>query len=428
MTLEKVRKLKQCVTKQKQEKFRNKVSKIIIVYRVIFEVIEDGKRVNKGKSGFDTKAAAKAHLDELKDQYKHRTGIFVITPEPAPQLPKVLTFRTYAESYAEWKIKGIKSPKSFNHEIKILVDYFQDTPLNEIDFELITQFEREMREPYLVKRKIKATDRTINPITKRLKYESEFVDVEKNRSDSTVNLYIKRLKNLLYTAKRENKIDDRPDFHKVVKSENNKKTTDITFAEFERLLAVCTGDRKHLYLQVLCIYESSARLSEMKAIRKKDLNVETRMCEVIISKQKFGAKHREPRRCYFSRRLIEAIKADGYDQKSDNDFLFDTGDNKRAWKTAKKLAFNNMENADRKEKLLDLQMQRSLRKSAGINYDESEIREYVKEYQMGHAPDTTGGKHYREVKEKLQFEQFQKYEIYSNDERAKLQKAMTATG
>lgn len=428
MTLEKVRKLKQCVTKQKQEKFKNKVSKIIIVYRVIFEVIEGDKRPNKGKSGFDTKAAAKAHLDELKDAYKHQTGIFSPAPAPAPQMPKVLTFRAYAECYADWKIKEVKSPKTFNHEMKILVGYFADTPLSEIDYELITQFEREMREPYSVKRKIKATDRTINPITKRLKYESEFVDVEKRRSDSTVNLYIKRLKNLLYTAKRERKIDEQPDFHKVVKAENNKKTTAITFAEFERLLAACTDDREHLYLQVLCIFEASCRLSEMKAIKKKDLEIETQMCEVAISKQKFGAKYREPRRCYFPKILIEAIKADGYDQKSDNDFLFDTGDNKRAWKTAKKLAFGDTENADRKEKLLGLEMQRSLRKSAGVNYDESLIPDFVKEYQMGRSPSTVGGKHYREVKESVQFAQFQLYENYSKDERAKLQKAMTAAG
>lgn len=237
---------------------------------------------------------------------------------------------------------------------------------------------------------------------------------------STVNLYIKRLKNLLYTAKREKKIDEQPDFHKVIKAENNKKTTSITFAEFERLLAACTDDRKHLYLQVLCVYESSARLSEMKAIRKKDLKIETQMCSVNISKQKFGAKYREPRRCYFSRRLIEAIKADGFDDKSDNDFLFDTGDNKRAWKTAKKIAFGDTKNAERREKLLGLEMQRSLRKSAGVNYDESLIPDFVKEYQMGRSPSTVGGKHYREVKESVQFAQFQLYEDYSQRERAKL--------
>lgn len=190
MTLEKERKLKQCVTKQKQEKFKKKVAKIITVYRVIFEVIEDGKRINKGKSGFDTKATAKTHLEELKDAYKYKTGIFEPDPEPQPELPKVLTFRAYANSYADWKSKEVKSPKTFNHEMKVLIDYFQDTPLNEIDYELITQFEREMREPYSVKRKIRATEQTINPITKRLKYEFEFVDVEKIRSDSTVNLYI----------------------------------------------------------------------------------------------------------------------------------------------------------------------------------------------------------------------------------------------
>ncbi len=52
MKLEKERKLRQFVTKQKQEKHKNKiVVKVITVYRVIFEVREDSKRVNKGKSG-----------------------------------------------------------------------------------------------------------------------------------------------------------------------------------------------------------------------------------------------------------------------------------------------------------------------------------------------------------------------------------------
>ncbi len=379
------------------------------------------KELIRVRAEFDTKAAAKAHLDELKDAYKHKTGIFTPAPTPKPQLPKVLTFRAYANSYADWKGKEVKSPKTFNHEMKVLVDYLQDTPLNEIDYELITQFEREMREPYLVKRKIRATEQTINPITKRLKYESDFVDVEKKRSDSSVNLYIKRLKNLLYTAKRERKIDERPDFHKVIKAENNKPTTAITFAEFERLLAACTDDRAHLYLQALCIFESSCRLSEMKAIKKKDLNIESQMCLVNISKQKFGAKFREPRRCYFPKILVDAIFADGYHEKADNDYLFDTRDNKRAWKTAKKLAFADAENAERREKLLGLEMQRSLRKSAGVNYDEALIPDFVKEYQMGRSPSTVGGKHYREVKENVQFAQFQLYENYSQRERAKLQ-------
>lgn len=422
MILEKEKKLRQFVTKQKQKKIKKGLVKKGLVYRVIFEWKDDEGIRQKplGKSGFDTRADAKKYLEELKLAYANRTGIFEPAPEPQPELPKLITFRAYAKPYLE-KLENNTKSKSHKSDMKVLVNYFGDTPLNDIDYELITQFEQEMRHTPVEKEiTVRATELTRNPKTNRMRYEVTKQKVEKKLSDSTVNHYVKRLRHLLYTAKRERKIDEKPDFHEAIKPENNKETTAITFAEFERLLAVCTDKRAHLYLQVLCIFEAGTRISEYKAIRKKDLDINSRFCWVNISKQKKNTKQRPPRRCYFSKRLVDAIIADGFENKSDNDFLFDTGDPKKVWATAKRLAFGDTENAERRIKLLDLQMQRSLRKSAATHYLESRILEYVLEYQLSHAPSSISRKHYQEISENLQFQEFQRYEYYSGLERERL--------
>ncbi len=356
--------------------------------------------------------------------YAKNTGFFALPePEHKPEIPKVLTFRMYAKSYSDKKITDVKSERTFKYEMNVLLDYFADTPLCEIDFELISQFEIDMRKPYKVIRKIRTDRKVLNPKTNRKKAVIDKVKIEKIRSDSTVNHLIKRLRNMLYTAKREKKIDEQPDFHLIVKPENPSETITISFAELEKLLSVCTN--KHLYLQVLCIYETGGRISEVKAIKKRDLNIKTQICKVEISKQKKYAKYRKPRNVYFSKRLIAAILADDFDKKSDDDFIF-IGDTNDDFNKAKILAFTDTENPTRRAELLEMQMQKSLRKSARTNYLNARILEYVADYQLSHAPNSISRKHYQEISEELMFEEFQRYEDYSTRERAKLQKAMTA--
>ena len=258
-----------------------------------------------------------------------------------------------------------------------------------------------------------------------MRYEKTTETIETKLSDSTVNLFIKRLKNIIYSAWRSSKISEHPQkiFHKAIKSEKPKKaTTAIDFPECEQLLAICTDERAHLFLQVLCIFSAACRLSEMRGIRKRDLDIETQFCMVEISKQKHEAKYREPRRCYFSKRLIAAIIADGFHDKSPDDFLFDQRDHKRSWATALRLAFRDTPDEERRENLIDLDLQRSLRKSARIHYNRAGMLENVIDYQMSHAPTTTGRKHYDEVTEEEQLREFLRYEEFSAAEREKLRK------
>lgn len=371
---------------------------------------------------------AKKQATQWTLDYAKNKGFFaplVIEPEPV----KVLTFREYAESYAVWKINEIKSVKTFNGEMKKLIDRFGKMPLAAIDYDEIKLFRSELETPIEKKVTTKSPFLTLNPETNRMRYEKTTGTIETRLSDSSVNLFIKRLKNIMYSAWRSGKVTEHPQklFHKAVKPEENKPTTAITFGEFEQLLSVCNEERKHLYLQVLCIFEAACRKSECKAIRKRDLNIETGFCWVNISKQKKNAKQRPPRRCYFSKRLIAAIIADGFDDKSPDDFLFDTGDYKRSWATALRLAFRDTEDIERREKLLDLDLQRSLRKSARIHYNRAGMLENVIDYQMSHAPTTTGRKHYDDVTEEEQLREFERYEEFSAAELAKFnEKAMTA--
>lgn len=364
-------------------------------------------------------------VDYAKDK-----GFFappVIEPEPQPEKP--LTFRAYAESYKKWKKDEIKG-KAFDYEMRRLIDRFGDMPLSAIDYDEVKKFRCELEQKFKKEVTIKSPHLTLNPKTNRMRYEKTTETIETKLSDSTVNLFIKRLKNIIYSAWRSGKVTEHPQklFHKAVKAEKPKKpTTAIDFAECEQLLSVCTDERAHLFLQVLCVFEASPRLSEMRAIRKRDLNIETQSCTVEISKQKHDAKYREPRRCYFSTRLIKAIKADGFDTKDDDDFLFDQRDHKRSWATALRLAFRDTPDEARRALLLDLDLQRSLRKSARIHYNRAGMLENVIDYQMSHAPTTTGRKHYDEVTEEEQLREFRRYEEFSAAEREKIkEKAITA--
>lgn len=422
--LEKIKKPTQGVRKQKQH-YKGKIK---TVYRVIFEhdekhFLETGKYKNDGKSGFGTKTEANRFFDELKIAHRNKTSIF--KPKPKPE-EKIYTFREYAEKYLQFLLtKTRKSSHSTRKsEIKLLIDYFGDKPLHEIDRQDAIDLKIYLENlPVQIEKKIKTGRKIKNPKTKRRVHEIVKQVVETPRSASSVNGYMNRLRSLINEAVRS-KINraEKIDFFELAFSEvpNAKETIAINFEEFEKLLSVCTGERKHLYLQILCIFEASCRKSETKAIKKKDLNLDTQMCRVKISKQKKTGKQREPRRCYFSRRLIDAIIADGYHKKSDDDFLFDTRENKRAWETAKKLAFSDVKDEKRRTELLALDMQRSLRKSARMNYTESRILESVIDYQMSHTPKTTGRKHYDEVTEERQFNEFQRYENFSAVERRKL--------
>lgn len=398
--------------------------------KVVYKDFRNNREITTKHFRFiDKETADDAYNVIMEDYFKQNDKGYFPKAEPKT---KILTFRDYATSYEEFLLGNCKESahSSRKSEMKLLIEYFNDTPLHLVDREaaknLKTYLDNKPVE-YLIK--IKATERTRNPKTNRLHRAEKKVVRHTKRTVASTNSYLKRLRHLNGEAVRDKKpMVVTIDFKQLILPEKNKPSTTTTFGEFEKLLSVCIEDRAHLYLQVLCIFEASCRTSEMKAVRKRDLTIESQMCWVNISKQKKNIEERPPRRCYFPKILIDAIIADGYHEKSDNDFLFDTRNNQTSWETAVKLAFSDTTDEDRRKQLLKLQMQRSLRKSAGVHYDESEIREFVKEYQMGRAPVTTGGKHYREVKEKFQFEQFQKYENYSKSERLKLQKAKTVNG
>jgi integrase len=392
--------------------------------KVLYRDKQDARRVKKTFPRFENKKAAEKAKTQWILDYANDAGFFAPPVVDEVKEPEVLTFERYAEEYASWKADEIKGI-SFDYEMRNLIEHFGAMPLEAIRYNEVMTFRRSLEKPFKKEVKIKSPHLTLNPKTKRMRYEIETKTIEKRLADSTVNLFIKRLKNLMYEAWRSGRITESPQkiFHKAVKRENNKPTTAISFAECERLLAQCTGERAHLYAQVLCVFEAACRLSEYKAIRKRDLDIKTGFCWVNISKQKKNAKQRPPRRCYFSKKLLAAIVADGFEKKGANDFLFDQRDPKRAWATAKRLAFADEPDEARRELLLDLDLQRSLRKSARINYVKTRMLENVIDYQMSHAPTTTGRKHYDEISEEEQRAEFERYEVYSAAERDKIKAA-----
>lgn len=110
----------------------------------------------------------------------------------------------------------------------------------------------------------------------------------------------------------------------------------LSFEEEARLLAVCTGPRKHLRAVLICALDTAMRRGEIFKMKWQDLSLATN--EIHIPQT--NTKTEEARTIGITPRLREdLLKLWGVSPQGPNSSVFGVGDSiKTAWKTACKLA------------------------------------------------------------------------------------------
>jgi integrase len=413
-TLEKTRKLKRTKAEQKRyDKFGAGKSS----WRIWFEYLDaDGNpQMITTTKGLNTETDAIRLLASLETQEKNQVGIFAPT---APTKPEKLTFRRYVEdtyfpqlldSTMESAHSGKKS------EIKLLINYFGDTLLEDIDEDACLKFKKHIENlPVVRQHKIRLPEKSFDPITKRYSYQYDYEMRETPRAVSTANHYLKRLQGILNKAYRKKKMPERIDFENFVDTANEaKREVVISFEQHHALLNACTGIRAHLRLVLIGLFETGARLSELKGITKKDVNLETQFAYALNSKRRKRSKPTY-RKIYISNYLKNALLENGFEKLADDDFVFVQGNHKNSWSKAKRDALENLTAADRK--LFDASLtMKDLRHTAYSNYIQSGINETIADRQIAHSlsEKITRKVYGNNLSDDYVFTEFQKYERYS---------------
>jgi integrase len=392
---------------------------------------DDSNKIKSHKPRFDTKREAEDFLEKLVEDYKNQkiegyknqTGIF------APKVkakPEKLTFRDYVENtyFPELLNSTMKTAHSSKKsEVKLLIEYFGDNYLEDITDDDTLEFKSYI-ENLPVSRQHKIREKVFNPESKRWKWKYSYETRETPRAVSTSNHYLKRLQAIMNKAFRRKKVATPVIFENFVDTGNEAvRAITINFEQHQALLDACVGIRAHLRLILTGLFETGARMCELKAVQKKDLNLETQFGWFLNSKRRRNSP-KTWRKVYISNRLKDELLADGFADLADDDFLFSPGNNKNAWSKAKRNALENL--AARGKELFDKTLtMKDFRHTHYTNLLESDISESVADRQIAHGlhEKITRRVYGNALRDDYIFSVFQRYEEFSRRERAKLKKS-----
>lgn len=361
-------------------------------------------------------------IDYAKDR-----GFFAKPTEPEPDKP--MTFREFAALYTKTAKDKLLS-NSFESEIQFLTDYFKDKIFSELKRKDVAEFCE-----WLNVQKIEKIEKEVSFY--RNKWSISKKKVLENYSWSSRNHFVNRLSAMNNHAFL-NEIDDtnRINFSGFVKpSLEVPRTVTVSFAEVEVLLENCY--KPNLRLELISLFECGFRLCEGKAMKREDFDNELCMTvgRVLNSKKHKDARITK-RPVYFSKRIREEIyryhKTDeqGFLRLADDKSIFDTGKLRKAYERLReRVALKYAEQGDVKtaNKILNLQ-ERDFRTTHRTNLKNAKIEKTFRDVQTAHNQDDITTKFYEHSEYEAIEKEFEKYETYSNDERAKLKKVMTATG
>lgn len=388
-------------------------------FRVWFEYFgEDGEVVP-----YNTTKGLKSANDcikliaSLETQEKNKIGMFA---PPVPTKPEVLTFKSYVEKsyFPELLNSTMKSAHSGKKsEVKLILEYFDtnygDIPLVEIDEDVCLRFKQYI-ENLPVSRTHKVARKIFNPITKRNKTVYDYEVRHTSRAVSTSNHYCKRLQGIMNKAFRRKKISNPIMFEDFIDTGNEAvNEIVISYQQHHALLDACKGIRAHLRLVLIGLFETGARLCELKAVTRKDINLDTQFAWFENSKR----RKRSPkswRKVYISNYLKNALIENGVNKLADDDFVFVQGNHKNAWKVAKRDALKSLTEKE-KESFDGKLTMKDLRHTAYTNFLESLENEGVSDRQIAHGlhEKITRRVYGNALRDDYLFSVFQKYERYS---------------
>ena len=418
MTLEKTVKLKRTYSVQKRY---DKFGSDKFGWRIWFEYYDHSGEL---KTFTTTKNLNSENdciklLSSLETQEFNKVGMFA---PKEPTKPEVLTFKNYVEG--TYRTELLNSTMQSAHsgkesEMRLLVDYFGDTPLSTLTEEHCLKF-REYIKALPVRRTHKVARKVFNPETKRNKTVYDYEVRETPRAVSTANHYCKRLQGILNKAYRRKKIKEEIIFEDFIDKANEAvRDITITFEQHHALLTACKGIRSHLRLILVGLFETGARLCELKGVQKKDINLDTQFGYFSNSKRRKKSP-KSWRKVYISNYLKNALLENGFDKLADDDFVFVQGNHKNSWSKVRRDALKSLTTAEKK--LFDASLtMKDFRHTAYSNYLQSGINESIADRQIAHGlhEKITRRVYGNHLADDYVFSEFQKYERYSEEMRRK---------
>ena len=401
-----------------EQKRYDKFSPNKFSWRIWFELSDRSKTYTTTK-GLTSENDCIKLLASLETQELNKIGMFA---PPVPTTPQVLTFRYYVENTYKQELLNstMKSAHSGKEsEMKLLVNYFGDIPLSDITEGDCLKF-KEYIKTLPVRRTHKVAKKVYNPNTKRYKTIYDYEVRETDRAVSTANHYLKRLQAIINRAARKKLISDRIDFENFIDtSEEAVNDIVISFDQHHALADACKGIRAHLRLVLIGLFETGARLCELKGVTKKDINLETQFSWFENSKRRKKSP-KSWRKVYISNYLKNALLENGFEKLADDDFVFVQGNHKNSWKVAKRDALKSL--TEKEKELFNGKLtMKDLRHTAYTNFLESLENEGVADRQIAHGlhEKITRRVYGNALRDDYLFSVFQRYERYSEEMRRK---------
>lgn len=405
-------------TKDNPESYRLKIT---------YKDKQDQKRVKQTFPRFKNKREAIKQKTQWALDYANDAGFFAPPKaEPEPQ-EKVWTFREFAKFYWSEKKDSFAASSRPNRkwEVDALADYFKDAPLAAIDNTKVSEFRRYLEnKPVKIEIKVRSKERVYNPETKRKKYVYKKEIRETPRTSSSVNHYLVRLRAMLQVAEDFGFIEKVPKFSGIIETaKDNKRDLTITFEELEKLIAHCRTDderfreeRDNLRLLIIGLFETGARLAEVREIRRKDISFEHQTALVLNSKRR-AHKQKTYRFVYLSEYLRQALIAAGVKNLPPDALVFTQSNTKRSFQSLKRRAGIN-----------PAFTLKDMRHCLPTNLAMCGVDEMIIERQIGHNVKGLLKTVYINFRQDYLVAEMQKYERFSKSERSKLKaKKRTAT-
>lgn len=412
MTLEKTKTLRRTYAEQKRY---DKFGLDKFGWRVWFEYYDHSGELKMYSTtkGLQSKQDCIKLLASLDIQEANKIGIFA---PPKPTTPEKLTFRHYVENsyFPELLNSTMKSAHSGKKsEVKLLTEFFGETLLEDIDEDKTIAFKNYI-EALPVRRTHKVARKIFNPETKRNKTVYDYEVRETPRAVSTSNHYLKRLQAIMEKAFRRKKISEKIIFEDYVDAANEAvRNITINFEQHHALLDACIGIRAHLRIVLIGLFETGARLCELKGITKKDMNLDTQFAYALNSKRRKKSKPTW-RKIYIPNYLKKALIENGFDKLNDDDFVFPQGNHKNSWSKCRREALKSL--TGKEKELFDGRLtMKDFRHTAYSNYLQAGVNETIADRQIAHSlsEKITRKVYGNNLSDDYVFTEFQKYERYS---------------
>ncbi len=283
-------------------------------YRAVF-ALWDGKswNVESKRSGLLTKADGWVWIEERHEEHK-RQGTSVMLAKGG--------FADFVERHYKpyLRMKGIKTIEQEFKKLDLMVEFFKDDPVKNVDYLRVMDFAAWIR---------------ARPYT-RLRREGKTVEtVEHERKDASAHRYLSRLRHVLKFAIKAKQLHALPAFDDAIVPANEcAKDVSMSHQEFMRLLDACeivprgaTENRRRWRLVLIAAYTLGCRVGELWDTRRGDitsLDAKNRVGVITIRKNKMirGKTKTTTKRVAITQWLYDEMEAARAFDKADDERLF----------------------------------------------------------------------------------------------------------